>query len=46
MRNKFRNLPNVNCAILYYMEKLSLERKYTNKVSVFTLQLNMNSYGI
>ena len=45
MRNKFRKA--IKCELRHsFKKKLSLERKYTNEVSVFTLQLNMNSYGI
>ena len=46
MRNHFANLKNVNCAILFSSNKLSLLVIYTNEVSIYDQQLNMNSYGI
>ena len=35
MRNQFRKPKNVNCAILFFQNKLSLKRKSTNEVSGF-----------
>ena len=46
MRNQFRKLKNVNCAILFSSKKLSLKPIYANEVNIDRLQLNMNSYGI
>ena len=46
MRNLFRKPKNVNCANSVFLTKLSLKRKYTNEVSIYDQQLNMNSYGI
>ena len=46
MRNHFANLKNVNCANSVFLTKLSLLVIYTNEVSIYDQQLNMNSYGI
>ena len=35
MRNQFRKTNNVNCAILFSSNKLSLKQKFTNEVSGF-----------
>ena len=45
MRNQFRKTINVNCAILFFSKKLSLQIIYVNKVNINYLQRNMNSYG-
>ena len=42
MRNQFRKTINVNCAIIFFSKKLSLQIIYVN---IYYLQRNMNSYG-
>ncbi len=46
MRNQFRKPKNVNCAILFSSNKLSLQVIYVNAVNIYYLQRCMNWLNI
>ena len=46
MRNQFRKTKKVNCAILFSLNKLSLQIIYANEVNIYYLQRCMNWLNI